>query len=290
MLPNLIIIGAAKAGTTSLNRYLDLHPEVHMSPVKEPSFFAGAPLPPGTRPPGPWFRIADAAEYEALFKTSLSLRGEVSPSYSMSPIVERAAERIHAAIPDVRLIYLVRDPIERTVAHYWERYAAEGERRPMRQALGDVHDPRNPYTCPGRYASQLREYLRLFPAERVLVVDQAELLASRTRVLRGVFEFLGVDPTFDTPAFREEYNVTSSKRARLPAYARVHRAVREPVLDRLPPAVRRGLARVARPVLTQRLPTTGLDEQLRSELHEVFSPEVRDLRAMTGLPAAAWSL
>jgi hypothetical protein len=290
MLPNLIIIGAAKAGTTSLNHYLGHHPEIHMSPVKEPSFFSDKPLPAGARAPGPWFRIGDPARYELLFETSAPVRGEASPSYSMSPIVERAAERIHAAVPGVKLIYLVRDPIERTTAHYLERFAAEGERRPLRRALGDPHDPRNPYVCPGRYASQLREYLRLFPVEQILVMDQADLLSRRRAALRGVFEFLGVDPTFDSPAFEEQRNVTSSKRARSPVYARLHRAVKEPVLERMPQFLRSGLAAVARPVLTRPVPAVGLDDDLRGELREIFASEVDDLRAMTGLRLATWSV
>lgn len=290
MLPNLLVIGAAKAGTTSLTRYLDEHPEIHMSPVKEPSFFAGPPAPPGTRPHGPWFRIGDQRAYEALFETEAPVRGEASPSYSMSPIVEGAAERIHAAIPGAKLIYLVRDPVDRTLAHYRQRVAAEGERRPPAEAMGDLRDPRNPYVCPSRYASQLHEYLRLFDSDRILVLDQGDLQRDRRETLRRVFEFIGVDPGFESPAFQEEHNVTAAKRAYSRPYAKLHDALKQPVLERMPTGLRRALAAATRPALTRPLPDVALDEQIRSELRDIFAPDVADLRAITGLRLESWSL
>jgi hypothetical protein len=294
VLPNLIIIGAAKAGTTSLNWYLDEHPEVHMSPEKEPSFFTGPPAPPGTRSHGPWFRIGDRAAYEALFDTQAPVRGEASPSYTMFPIVEGAAERVHAMIPDAKLIYLVRDSIDRTFAHYRQRVAAEGERRPPAEAIGDLGDPRNPYVCPSRYATQLREYRNLFPPTQILVLDQAELQADRQATLRRVFLFLGVDPSFKSGAFQQELNVGAEKRAYSRRYARLHEALKRPVLERLPTGLRRAFATATRPALTRRLPDVAsneaLDKDVRAELREIFAPEVAELRSMTGLRLASWSL
>jgi hypothetical protein len=208
----------------------------------------------------------------------------------MSPIVQGAATRIRAAIPDAKLIYLVRDPIERTFAHYRQRVAAEGERRPPREAIGDLHDRRNPYVCPSRYATQLREYLSLFPSEQVVVVDQADLQADRRMVLRRLFEFLGVDPGFESPAFARQHNVAAGKRANSRLYVRLHRALKEPILERLPPRARRGVAALARPALTRPLPGLSLGEDIRFELCELFATEVADLRAITGLEFRSWSL
>lgn len=169
-LPTFFIIGAAKSGTTSLHRYLDQHPQIQMSLRKEPNFFSGA----DNGIPYTFGRIGDLEEYEKLFDPSAAVRGESSPSYADYPRRQGVPERIKELVPEAKLIYLVRDPIERTVSHYHHRVANGGERRPLREALSDLSDPYSPCICPSRYASQLDLYLRYFSQDRILVIDQAE--------------------------------------------------------------------------------------------------------------------
>src|SRR5205085_10467190 len=102
VLPNLIVIGAAKCGTTSLHRYLDLHPEVAMSKTKQLHFFTEKEN---------WGR--GLAWYESHFDTPAQVRGESTPAYSAWPVHRGVPERIARVVPDTRLIYLVRDPVER---------------------------------------------------------------------------------------------------------------------------------------------------------------------------------
>ena len=106
-MPNLFIIGAAKCGTTSLHCYLDLHPEISMSRIKEPRFFA---CPEGPREER---AITDRNRYLALFEAGKKIRGEASPAYSQHPAVSGVPGRIAMESPDAKFIYLVRDPIER---------------------------------------------------------------------------------------------------------------------------------------------------------------------------------
>ena len=82
--------------------------------------------------------MASRAQYERLFETPAPLRGEASPSYSQYPRRRGVPERIHALVPEARFIYLVGDPIRRIVSHYMQRVAAEGERRPFPEALGEL--------------------------------------------------------------------------------------------------------------------------------------------------------
>ena len=110
MLPNLIVIGAAKCGTTSLHAYLDEHPEIAMSREKELHFFVDRKN---------WGRGIEW--YEAQFDASAPVRGESSPGYSAYPLYEGVAERMARVVPDAKLVYLVRDPVERVVSHYTHR-------------------------------------------------------------------------------------------------------------------------------------------------------------------------
>ena len=109
MLPNLIVIGAAKCGTTSLHEYLDLHPEVAMSREKELDFFVEEKH---------WGRGVEwyAAQFE-----DAPVRGESSPSYTAYPRYRGVPERIRRVVPDAKLVYLVRDPVERIVSHFVHR-------------------------------------------------------------------------------------------------------------------------------------------------------------------------
>ncbi len=285
-LPNLFIIGAAKAGTTSLHGYLDQHPQIQMSQRKEPNFFSG----PERDIPYTFGRISDLAEYEKLFDSTAVVRGEASPSYADHPRREGVPERIKQLVPDAKFVYLVRDPIARTVSHHQHRVANGGERRPLREALSDLSDPCSPCICPSLYASQLDLYIRHFPQERILVVDQADLLADRRSTLRQVLAFLGVDDTFDSQRFDEELNRSSDRRTYPPGLARHVKLHLAPRLRWLPPGVRRPLRRSAERVLLPPLRTETLDDDLRTRLQELYAGEVRRLRALTGKAFPTWSL
>ena len=120
-MPNFLIIGAMRAGTTSLYHYLKQHPQVYMSPVKEPRFFAleGEKPDPG-RPTDERLMnhsITDIEAYRALFQavSKETAIGEASPLYLYSP---KAPERIRHYIPDAKLIAVLRDPVERAYSHF----------------------------------------------------------------------------------------------------------------------------------------------------------------------------
>src|SRR5207244_7638811 len=115
-----------------------------------------------------------------------------------------AAPRIAEAVPGAKLIYLVRDPVERIVSDYVQQFATGHEHQPLEAALGDIRAPDNWYVCPSRYARQVERYLAHFDSSRLLVLEQWELLNERERTLRRVFEFLDVEPAFWSPNFKPE--------------------------------------------------------------------------------------
>ena len=197
MRPNLLVIGAAKCGTTSLHEYLSAHPEIEMSRDKELDFFVEEKN---------WNRGLEW--YEAQFGDA-PVRGESSVSYAAFPEYDGVPERIARVLPDARLIYLVRDPVERVVSHFFHhsiRYPGgsfdELPSSDLGRRLADV----------SRYWTQLSRYLDRFPAERILVVDSDELRARRRETLQQIFAFVGADPGFRTWSFRRKHNVKTGRR------------------------------------------------------------------------------
>lgn len=285
-LPTFFIIGAPKAGTTSLHHYLDQHPQIQMSAVKEPRFFVA--LPEGVANlPG---RVETLAEYEALFDAAIAVRGESSTDYAAHPRREGSPQLIRELVPDARFIYLVRDPVERSVSHYRMAAALMGERRPLDEALRQaLREPASRYIAPSLYATQLDLYLRQFPAERILVVDQAELRRTRRETLSEVFAFLAVSDEIDDAAFEEEKLGGESWRAFPDGYSTFVGSAVSPRVRWVP----RPLRRVARGAIERafwRPIDTRLDERLRSQLERLYAPEAERLRQLTGKRFASWSV
>jgi hypothetical protein len=285
-LPTFFIIGAAKSGTTSLHYYLDQHVEIQMSANKEPNFFAG----PENGIPYPARRISRLDEYERLFDPAVGVRGEASPGYTNYPRRQGVPERIKDLVPQAKFIYLVRDPIARTVSHYQHLVSIGEEHRSLQDALSDLANPYLPLICHSRYASQLELYLSHFPQERMLVIDQADLLADRRSTLRKIFAFLSVDDTFASTQFDQELFKSSERRALPSGYGRFVERVVAPTVQWVPKRTRRSLRRSVERMLWPPLQTPTLDENLRASLRELYAGEVERLRALTGQGFPTWSM
>jgi hypothetical protein len=211
-LPNLIVIGAQKCGTSALHFYLGLHPEISMSETKELNFFIRRRN---------WRLGVDW--YRQQFDPHSPVRGETSPNYTAHPLFRGVPNRMHSVVPDAKLVYLVRDPLERIAAHWVHNYA-NGR---ISRGLGEMSmRHRRTYIARSRYHRQLRRFLRHYPIERVLVLEQRDLRDHRAATLRTVFEFAGVDPGFTHPDFRREQHKTERKTraTRLGANLAVRRA------------------------------------------------------------------
>jgi hypothetical protein len=285
-LPTFFIIGAAKAGTTSLHYYLDQHPEIQMSANKEPNYFSG----PENGIPYPSKRVSSLDEYERLFDEAVAVRGEASVGYTNHPRRQGVPERIKELVPDAKFIYLVRDPVARTVSQYHYRVAVEGERRSLRDALADLSDPYSVYVCPSLYALQLDLYLRHFGDERILILKQEDLLADRRSTLRQIFEFLWVDDAVDSSRFDEELNTNSEQRIYPPGYKRF-RGPDVPALVRwIPRDIRRPIRRAVETTFMRSVERSELDEETRGRLEERYQGEVERLRELTGKSFSGWSV
>ena len=250
-LPTFITIGAMKGGTTALHAALAQHPDIFTTELKELDFFAE----PGNWTRGPaWYReqFAGGERFDA--------RGESSPNYTKQPEFGPVAERMAALVPDARLVYLVREPIERIRSHYQHRQGRGDPRRPFDEVA--THPG---FVTTSRYATQLRSFFDHFPKEQVMIVASEALRDDAATILPMIHRFIGVEPRPD---------VGSGVRANTAAAIRTGRfgPAADRVLRRLP-----GQRRL-RSVYTAPLDRPGdLSPTTRRRLIELLGPEVEAL-------------
>jgi Sulfotransferase domain len=275
-LPTFLLIGAMKAGTTSLHEYLAEHPNVFMSRIKELNFFTEAHNWPRGRS---WYE-----EQFAEADGRIVAIGESSTAYTQYPKHKDVPDRIAALLPDARLIYLVRHPIERMRSHYLHDVALGKERQPIEQALR-----RNPvYVDFSRYASQITQYLRCFSEDRLLVLDLRRLRDDRERTMSRVFRFIGVDPDFRPAGLEQRHNVSAERQRYRPTLLSLRRSRGVgSVLAMIPEPVKRML----RPVTIQKLdPGSSIPDGLRRELEDELRPDVTRLRTYLGEGFDGWGI
>ena len=273
VLPNLVIIGGLKCGTTSLHHYLNLHPSIAMSRPKELNFFVSELN---------W--ELGPAWYGEHFDPEAAVRGETSPHYTDRPRLDGVAERMRSTLPHARLVYVVRDPIDRLLSHYLHNVGGSYETRTLAEALASDDSA---YIDRSRYAFQLEPYLDAFGPERIEIVSREELKAERAETMRRLFEFCGVDPEFTSPEFGREWETGGAKtggRFRL-----MDRAVRLPGLrsldrnfDRLPERLRWRVERIVHDPESGPAPKPELPRAIRDRLEGVFRPDVERLESIAG--------
>lgn len=296
-LPNFLVIGAGRSGTTSLHHYLSQHPDVYVPAVKSPSHFytVDEPAPRAAsrhRDTRAYF-VRGWDEYVALFDgwSEEAAIGEVSPAYLMST---KVAGRIADRLPHVRLVAVLRDPAERVHARYVARRRdglepASSFDRLLDAELGrelELDDTAGTYLAAGFVSHVLETYLERFPREQLRCYLHDDLKGDTPAVLADLFGFLGVDPgvpveaevvhnrsggIIANPVVRAAWTGTAGLRQRL-----------RPVL---PKRWRDGAFRLA----TRRLTPTPMSDDARARLAEFYAPEVKRLGALVGRDLSHWS-
>lgn len=199
-MPNFLVLGAAKSGTTSLYFYLKQHPQIHMSHIKEPEFFIYEGKKINFSSP---IVINNIEDYCKLFQGVPKgiVMGEASTSYLYSP---KASERIYHHIPDAKLIAILRHPAERAYSgflHCLQRglephndFAQALQEEEMR--IRNNRGSRLHYGQQGFYYVQLKRYFDKFDQEQIRVYLYDDLVTNPVNVIQNIFQFLGVDETF----------------------------------------------------------------------------------------------
>jgi hypothetical protein len=291
--PNFLIIGAGRSGTTSLYEYLRQHPQVYMSRMKEPSYFAFAGDHIPDSPGAAWLRansVTTREAYDALFADAGNARaiGEASPQYL---IREHAAERIHAALPGVRLAAILRHPVERAFSSYlahvrdgWEpeltfEGAIADQNRRAREGwvLGRFIDY-------GLVMSKLAPYRRLFPAERLRIYLYDDLVTDPIGLIRDLLTYLDVDPA-ELPDMSLRHGSTGLIRNPILRAIWRHSPKVRPLAARLIPGALR--SRVYRWAMRD-LERPPLRPETRAHLLALFRDDTLALQDLLGRDLSAW--
>lgn len=292
MTPNFLIIGAPRSGTTTLYEALRQHPEVYMSPVKEPWFAEltgdfGPWRGPGDRQP-----VTDWQSYGSLFAGAREERavGEASTLYLYEP---QAPERIARSLPGVRLIAVLRNPVDRAFSNFLEHvhegreplmdFAAALRAEEERQARGWA--PSWLYRGLGHYGRQIARFRAVFTANQMRVFLYEDLVRGSEQVFSEMYAFLGVDPEF-RPDMPRRLNPSGIPRNRL-----LHRLATQPNLLRS--LLRRAVSEERRLAIRTWLMTRNLrrpvvDARLRAELTEAFRPDIEILQEILQRDLSHW--
>ena len=244
LMPDFIIVGAQKAGTTSLYNYLTRHPSVVPAQKKEVLFFGG----PGFGKGRIWYRAHFPLWAHRFYATKLCgedfLTGEASPYYLFYPLAPRRAAEV---VPNAKIVVLLRNPVDRALSHYHYEVSRGAETLSFEEALerepdrlagerermirdGDYYSFayfHHSYISKGVYVDQLTAWREFFPKERLLVLKSEDLFDDPGSVVEETLQFLGI-PSDHAP---EEYGALNeggyggmdpALRERLAAYFRPH--------------------------------------------------------------------
>jgi len=281
--PNFFIVGAPRAGTTTLYEFLRRTPKVFMSSVKEPGYFSVSVNPDLKASKV----IRDKNQYLKLFKKvkdEIAI-GEATADYLWDP---KSAKLIHEVVPKARIIIMLRDPVERAFSHYLLLLSIGSERVSFQAAIKNALEAKPDYSgriieC-GYYYEQVKRYLEIFGVEQVKVVIFEEFIQKVSNNVKGILEFLAV--TSEPPKNVEEaQNVFTMPRTNL-----VNRVVSNSSLNRIRKKIfPRGLNPTLRKVFTKRTTKPQLSLNDKKILEDTYQKDVLKLQRLLGrtLP---WSL
>jgi hypothetical protein len=312
VLPNFFLAGAPKAGTTSLYHYLAQHPQIYMSPIKEPCYFgtefraenccdalrpdvdrsqrelqrylAG---PMGTRPFGGM--VANWDDYLKLFAGARGepAIGEASPGYLWS---KTAARNIQAKVPAAKLLFVLRDPADRAFSQYLHGLASGRLRRTFREHIDANLKNRSekfsfdfPLLEFGLYSDPLRRYFDLFPPENIFIRLYDDYRAGPAQLFSSMFSFLQVEPGFvpDTSKRHLEAHVP-----RRPVIARwLRKAGILQTVKRLTP---RELLPAARRMVFAPREQLKMSAEDRKFLVDYYTDDIHDLERLIDRDLSAW--
>ncbi|HUJ12383.1 MAG TPA: sulfotransferase [Thermoanaerobaculia bacterium] len=271
--PNFLVIGAAKAGTTSLHHYLRQHPAIYLTPVKETNFFWTEAREHGRE-------TAQAlADYERLFDgvTNQTAIGEISPNYLDSAT---AAERIRRDLPDVRIVVCLRNPADRA----WSDYL--GLTRILREhgSFEEATAPGRPCRERGFYFPRLQRYFDRFARDRIHVMLYDDFASGPRIALRSLFAFLGVDPDVPIDPSRR-HNAAAIPRSRA-----LNRVLWPSVvaLQSLVPRRWRGTGMIEALLARTYRPAPRIDPEVRNHLIGIYRDDIVATGRLIGRDLSGW--
>ncbi|NWG93006.1 MAG: sulfotransferase [Parvularculaceae bacterium] len=272
-LPDFVVIGAMKCGTSTLHAQLAAQPQFYMSEPKEPNYFSNDEI-----------YAKGEAWYRGLFKDAPAgaIKGESSTHYTKLPTYPKTVERLAALIPDAKYIYVMRDPVERLISHYIHEWSQGVIACPIDEAI-DKHPELVAYS---RYAYQLEPWIGRFGRDRILTVAFEDMTANPDAELKRIAAFLGAKGEVKWRDDLETQNVSAERIRKFSGYSLI-------VENRLATALRRALIpralrdRVKAQFQMRARPELSADRL--SRLKDVFERDRGDLVRLMGTPASEGS-
>ena len=294
-LPNFLIIGAYKSGTTALYRYLNQHPQVYMSPLKETNFFALEGLTPNyqgprdDRAPTNRLSITDWENYQAQFTdvTTETAIGEASPMYLYSP---RAPERIQQRLPDAKIIAILRQPADRAYSNFLH-LLRDGRERCHDFAVAWSQEDRRiaanwapiwRWQSIGYYAKQLSRYYERFPHSQIKVLLHEDLVHHPQQTFQEIFDFIGIDATF-APDTRHRPNQSG-----VPKNRWLHGVARRLLIDPMRATGKPQLVDLSQKIRSSLLYKPTLDPRFRKELTSLYRTDIEQLQTLIHRDLSHW--
>ena len=277
-----------KSGTTYLSQLLASHPAIFMSSPKEPTCFVDAEV---LRRVWPYMwrqgYCTNQQAYLDLFAAAgqATILGEASTAYGQAPIYTGVPQRILAFNPQARFMYIMRDPVERTISHYWHRVRIAREHRSMLTAVRS--DPQ--YTCVSHYARQLKEYLQHIDRGRIYVLTLEELLASPAEHMQRVYRWLGIDASGPLPTLSAS-NVRPEEFDGVRGFGILDRFRQISGYRRAAPYLPRAARELGRKLALRKVRPAEVDDaRARAYLRSVQIPQSEELRRLLGRAFLEWS-
>lgn len=299
--PNFLVIGAGKSGTTSLYEYLNDHPEVFMSQVKETNFFAleGEELIDSNEDPEqmhhyPW-SVTEYGAYQELFAdvTNEKAVGEVSPMYMYS---DKAALSIKERLPKVKLIAILRQPVDRLYSRYM--HLARENRTPtskFEDALDEnsIWWKRNDLVQEGFYHSHLNKYFELFPKDQIKIVLYEDFRSEPKQVLKEIYDFIGVDSNY-LPNVETEFNVSGLIKNKNIDYLIGQNSMVKQWIQSISPPITSYLSSNKQvkawtnKMRNKNLNRPSLSQELKGKINEIYKNEIDNLQSLINRDLTHW--
>jgi hypothetical protein len=227
--------------------------------------------------------------YRSKFRGDAKVYGESSPLYSNCIQHKGVPKRMHATVPEAKLIYVVRDPVERIISQFVHATALRLETRSIADALSSLGDT-NPYIAFSKYYMQLDHYLEFYPPSRILLLTMEDLYWNRREVLQRVFRFLEVDDSFYTSKFRFMKNVSADISHTSRIAASIKRITDNELVGLIPASLRNALSKVVFAPFRNTASKPELEQSLRLKIIECLKDDVDHLRESTQLNLEKWCL
>lgn len=298
-MPNFLLIGAPKAGTSALYAYLSQHPQVYMSPVKEPHFFMLENEKVNFQGPGDQDRfrrsVHQLGDYKKLFAgvTDEIAIGEASTTYLGN---EKASRRIKKYIPEAKLIAILRNPVDaayasflhlvrdgnESIADFAKALAAEPERTQNNWGLMWRYQQK------GFYYKQLKPYFELFDRQQIKIFIYEEFERNPELVMKDMFAFVGVDPSFKAD-MATKYNVSGMPKSQtLNKLLAQSNPLKESIKLLVPPKMRSTIYSKVRIWNLSNFKKPKMSEETRRQLTDSYRDDILKLQSLIQQDLSAW--